>query len=146
MVVDAVGFAEIGLAVEVNRLAAGDRGRRLAVIGLGVEVQVLPVHDFDGALVAANLLAIAVMVVAEEATVVDVEVVGVFVNGAERVGDVAVVVPPWEALEWPMGATPLKNWTKTQHPNMSQAGTSTVVKKKTMVTSDTMREWGNLTM
>src|ERR1035438_7726620 len=49
--------------------------------------------------------------------------------------------PPWEALELPMVPTPLKNWMKNHQISISHAGTSTVVKKKTMVTSERMREW-----
>src|ERR1035438_3622054 len=67
-----VGLIEI-LAAQRDRLAVLDVVWRLASKQLRGKGEFLPVHDFDGAFVAENLLAVAVVIVAEVAGVVDVE-------------------------------------------------------------------------
>ena len=70
------GFVVVAGQVEVHFLARRDFGGRFAAELLRIEVQDLAVQHFDGAFVAHEVLAIAVMIVAEIATVVDVELAG----------------------------------------------------------------------
>src|SRR5580658_3215517 len=91
MIDGAIALVEICLPVEMDGLARLNRRGGLPFESFRREVHVLPVHYFDGAFVAADLLAIAVMLVAEVATVIDMKIVGVFVNGAEGIWNVAVV-------------------------------------------------------
>ena len=59
---------------------------------LRIEMQVLAVHHFDGALLPHELLAVAVLIVAEEARVVQMEAVRILVQSAERVRHFAIVL------------------------------------------------------
>src|SRR6476660_8225064 len=77
------------LAVDVEGLFSG---RILGIDHLGVPVEIGPVHHFDGALIAAQLLAVSIMHVPKVATVIQVELIWVFVYGAERVGGIAIVL------------------------------------------------------
>src|ERR1700731_4695051 len=87
----AVLLMEILQAVQVHFGARSDALVNVAIL-LGIKVQILPVKYLDGAFIAAELLAVAVMHVAEITTVVDMEAVGIFVDSTEAVGDVAVVI------------------------------------------------------
>src|ERR1035437_9782052 len=85
-----VGLVDV-LAAEREGLAALDVFGRLAAVGLGGEGELIAVHDFDGAFVAEDLLAVTVVIVAEVTRVIDVEFTVVLVDGAEGIGHVAVV-------------------------------------------------------
>src|SRR5690349_14460291 len=86
MVDGAVALVEIGFAVEMHRLPGGYLGGRFAAEAFGREVKILPVHHLDGAFGAAELLAVAVMVVAKIAAIVDLQVAAVFIDRAEGIG------------------------------------------------------------
>src|ERR1051326_3592486 len=90
MVDGAVLFAEVFHAVQMDFGPRGDFGIGVAVF-FRIEIQVLAVEYFDGALVAAKLLAIAIVHVTEVAAVVDVEAVRIFVDGAQAIGHVAII-------------------------------------------------------
>ena len=85
-----VGLVDV-LAAEREGLAALNVFGRLAAVGLGGEGELIAVHDFDGAFVAEDLLAVTVVIVAEVTRVIDVELTVVLVDGAEGIGHVAVV-------------------------------------------------------
>ena len=55
-------------------------------------MQVLTIHHFDGALLSHELLAVTVLIVAEEAGVVQMEPVRVFVERAQRIRHFAIVL------------------------------------------------------
>src|ERR1019366_4653194 len=80
-----VGLVDV-LAAEREGLAALDVFGRLAAVGLGGEGELIAVHDFDGAFVAEDLLAVTVVIVAEVTRVIDVELTVVLVDGAEGIG------------------------------------------------------------
>src|ERR1035438_829404 len=81
---------------QVDFLARRHLLRSLTAQFLRIEVQRLAVQNLYGALVAHELLAIAVMIVAEVAAIVEVESTGILEDGAHGIGHLAVVLGPTE--------------------------------------------------
>ena len=88
------GLGVVAWQRHAELFARGHPLRRFAAKLLRIEVQVLAVHHFDGAFVAHELLAVTEMVVAEIATVIQVESAGILEDGAHGVGHLAVVLGP----------------------------------------------------
>ena len=83
------GVVVVARQIRGELLTGGDVRGRFAAELLREELQLLSVQNLDGAFIAAELLAVAIILIPEIATVVDVELIGVLemalnVSGTSR--------------------------------------------------------------